>query len=63
MITCYLRVALKCHEFDSRMVETDYLTNLHTNLFTSSAEEIQAQDLIAGTRDFLKKSFLVAIWI
>ena len=41
------------------MVETDYFAVLHTNLLMSSAEEIQAQDSIAGTRDFLIKSFLV----
>ena len=37
----------------------DYFTNLHTNLLMSFAKEIQAQNLITGTRDFLIKSSLV----
>ena len=31
----------------------NYFTNLHTNFLTSLVEEIQAQNLIAGTSGFL----------
>ena len=56
MLTCHMCVDLVVSRI---MVESDYFMNLHTNLFMSSTEEIQVQDLIVGTHNFLIKSFLV----
>ena len=64
MIMCYLHVRSSCSVTDLTHEWWKLITSRIPimNLLTSSAEEIQIQDLIAGIHDFLIKGFLVRVY-